>query len=310
MIDVSIIIVTWNNASDIDRCLDSLAGVGKAASAQIIVIDNASGDGTVDKILRGYPGVRVISNTQNVGFAAANNQAIVATESRYVMILNPDTSVDAGTIEALVHFLDTSPGAWVAGPMILNLDRTVQRSGVRFPSRWNILVESLFLDRLFSNSRIFGSHKEMYEDPWKPRLVDYLQGSALMVRREAIEKVGGLDEAFFMYFEEADWCYRIRKAGGEVHYWPVGKVVHYGGDAFAHFDERRLVYYHRSLLRFFKKHYSTKRAIGLKAILGLRSMLRLLLWLTIAVMSPSRRNQAVSSARGYWKVLRILMQGV
>ncbi len=310
MIDVSIIIVTWNNASDIERCLDSLAGVGRGANAQIVVIDNASGDGTVDKILRGYPGVRVISNTQNVGFAAANNQAIVATESRYVMLLNPDTSVETGTIEVLVHFLDTSPDAWVAGPMILNPDHSVQRSGVRFPSRWNILAETLFLDRLFSKSRFFGSHKEMYEDPWKPRLVDYLQGSALMVRREAIEKVGGLDEGFFMYFEEADWCYRFRQAGGEVHYSPVGKVVHYGGDAFAHFDERRLVYYHRSMLRFFKKHYSTNQAIGLKAILGLRSMLRLLLWLSIVVISPSRRKEAGSSARGYWKVLRILMQEI
>ncbi len=198
MTDISIIIVTWNNSSDISICMDSLAGVGKGLSVEIVVIDNASQDATTEKVLAGYPGVRVVKNKQNVGFAAANNQAFGSTESRYVMLLNPDTSVDAGTIESLAQYMDDCPAAWVAGPTILNPDRSLQRSGVRFPSRWNILVESFFLDRLFARSWLFGSHKEIYQDPCKARRVDYLQGSALMVRREALTKVGGLDEAFFL----------------------------------------------------------------------------------------------------------------
>jgi N-acetylglucosaminyl-diphospho-decaprenol L-rhamnosyltransferase len=308
MIDVSIVIVTWNNASDIERCLDSLGGVEKGIKAHIVVIDNASRDATVEMVRARYPGARLIANKQNVGFAAANNQAFSATESRYVMLLNPDTTVDAGTIEALVSYMDRNPAAWVAGPVILNPDRSVQRSGVRFPTRWNILVETFFLDRLLPKSRLFGAHKEVYHDPGKPRFVDFLQGSALMVRREALEKVGGLDEGFFMYFEEADWCYRIREGGGEVHYAPVGSVIHFGGEAFAHFDERRLVYYHHSLLRFFRKHYSTQRAAGLRAILIVRSLIRFLVWVTIALAKPSQRDKALSSARGYRKVLDILKQ--
>ncbi len=309
MSDVSIIIVTWNNASDIKPCLDSLAGVQERIQARIVVIDNASTDGTIEKIRTAIPRVQLISNPQNIGFAAANNQAIRVSDGRYVLLLNPDTSADPGTMEVLVQYLDTHPAAWVAGPMILNPDRSVQRSGVRFPSRWNILVESLFLDRLFPRSRLFGSHKEMYEDPCTSRTVDYLQGSALMVRRDAVERVGGLDEGFFMYFEETDWCYRIKQAGGEVHYSPVGKVIHYGGDAFAHFDERRLVYYNRSMLRFFRKHYTPKQSIGLRPILALRSTIRLLLWLCVALTGRSRRAKALSCARGYWKILGMLLEG-
>jgi N-acetylglucosaminyl-diphospho-decaprenol L-rhamnosyltransferase len=309
MFDVAIVIVTWNNASDIERCLASLAGVGKGIEAQIVVIDNASHDGTVEKVRRGYPHVQLIVNTQNVGFAAANNQAFNGTASRYVMLLNPDTSVDAGTIEALVNYMDHRPVAWVAGPMILNPDRTVQRSGVRFPSLWNLLVESLFLDRLFPKNELFGAHKEVYRNPCEPRSVDYLQGSALMVRREALEKVGGLDEGFFMYFEETDWCFRIKQAGGDVQYAPVGSVIHFGGEAFAHFDERRLVYYHRSMLRFFRKHSPGSRLLGLRAILAVRSCIRLLIWVAISLASPSKREKAWSSARGYQKVLGVLFQG-
>jgi N-acetylglucosaminyl-diphospho-decaprenol L-rhamnosyltransferase len=308
MNDVSIIIVTWNNAPDIGRCLDSLSGIDQRMRAEILVVDNASSDQTVEVIQNGYPHVRVVCNKQNVGFAAANNQAMRMTDGRYVMLLNPDTSVDAGTVEVLVHYLDGSPKAWVAGPMILNPDRSLQVSGVRFPSRSNILVESLFLDRLFPHSRLFGSHKELFEDPHEPRAVDYVQGSALMVRREAINRVGVLDEGFFMYFEEADWCYRIKEAGGEVHYSPVGKVVHYGGNAFAHFDERRLVHYHRSMLRFFKKHYSLAQTLGLRPILALRSTIRVFLWGTISLVSASKRRVAISSARGYLRVLGLLLQ--
>ena len=310
MNDVAIIIVTWNNASDIGRCLDSIVGIGGGIRAEISVVDNASNDRTVDMIRNGYPHVRVTVNGQNVGFAAANNQAIRTTDGKYVMLLNPDTSVDEGTVESLARYLDTFPNAWVAGPMILNPDRSLQTSGVRFPTRWNILVESLFLDRLLPNTRLFGSHKEMYEDPSRPRAVDYLQGSALMVRREAIEKIGGLDEGYFMYFEEADWCFRIKKAGGEVHYAPVGKVVHYGGTAFAHFDERRLAHYHRSRIRFFRTHYSTARMLGLRPILALRSAIRFLLWGMIALVSPSKREVAASSARGYLRVLGLLAKGM
>jgi GT2 family glycosyltransferase len=309
MNDVAIIIVAWNSSSDLERCLGSIAACPPRVDVQVIVVDNASSDDSVAKVRQHSSRIQLIQNDRNVGFAAANNQAMKAASSRYVFLLNPDTRVGAGAVDALVGYMDAHQHVWAAGPLILNPDGSVQVSGFRFPSRWNLFVEALFLDRLFPRTRLFGSHKELFEDPHKARGVDYVQGSALMVRSKAVQQAGGLDERYFMYFEETDWCFSFKRAGGEVHYAPVGEVVHFGGGAFAHFDERRLIHYHRSLFAFFKKNYPAAKAVGLRAILLLRSLLRLGLWLAIAVARTSERRMALSSANGYRKVIGMLIRG-
>ena len=307
MDDLAIVIVSWNCRDYLEGCLESIRKAGPGGSSQVYVVDNNSADGTVEAIGRNFPEVRLIANSENVGFAAANNQAIRGSQSRYILLLNPDTSVLPGVLDGLVEFMDSHPGASAAGPVLLNNDRTAQRTGVRFPTNWNTLVETLFLDRVFPRSRIFGRHKELYEDQERPREVDFVHGAALMARRQTVEGIGGLDEGFFMYFEETDWCWRMKAAGGKVYSSAVEGIVHHGGSETGHFDERRLVHYHASLLRFYRKHYGTVRLMLLRPILVLRSIIRILVWSAFYAAKPDRREIAKSCIRGYLKVLRMAL---
>ncbi len=306
MNDLTVIVVTWNSGSDIEECLRTALSASRGLQAKIVVVDNGSTDGTRQIVAEHFPEVSLVANRGNIGFAAANNVGIRQADSRYLMLLNPDTIVREGAFRGLVGFMDAHSDCWAAGPALLNGDGTPQRTGVRFPSLWNLFVESFFLDRLFPRSRIFGRHRELYEDPGRSRPVDFVQGSCLIVRREAVEAVGVLDEEFFMYFEETDWCYRMKKAGGTVYYTPDGEVVHLGGGVMGHYDESRLVHFHRSLLRFYRKHSTAAAGLILRAILFVRSIIRVALWGAIAAFRPSVRARAASSVRGYARVIALL----
>lgn len=308
MVDLGIIIVTHNSLRYLDDCLHSIASSHQKVSYEIVVVDNNSTDRTIELVERNYPAARLIQNKTNPGFAAANNKGIRSLESRYVMLLNPDTIVNNGVFDALVGVMDSHTTALAVGPAIMNGNGTPQRTGVRFPSNWSILVETFFLDRLFPNSKLFGRHKELYEDLHRERSVDYLQGACLLVRSDVVKTIGGLDEAFFMYFEETDWCFRMKKAGGEVVYAPVANVVHFGGGEFAHYDEQRLLHYHRSLMLFYRKHYSLLSRVSLRPILAIRSSIRIVLWSVMLFLKPGNRPQILSSIRGYVAVLPMLVK--
>jgi GT2 family glycosyltransferase len=301
--DAAVVIVTWNNADCVADCLRSLDAAAARRDVEVLVVDNASSDGTPEVVSAAYPRARVVRNASNAGFAAANNIAFRQADARYFSLLNPDAAARPGAVDALVRFMDERPDVWAAGPAILNEDGTPQRTGVGFPSLWNMLSETLFLDRLFPRTRIFGAHRRLYEDPAAAREADFVQGSALMVRREVLDKVGGLDERFFLYFEETDWCFRIRKAGGKVMICPEAEVVHLGGGEFGHYDERRLLAYHRSLLAYFAKHRSLPARAALRVLLFARSLIRLGVWSGWALLRPGDRAKALSCARGYAKSL-------
>lgn len=306
MIDLSVIIVSYNCREYLERCLRSVYASNARCSFGVVVVDNDSHDGSASVVREKFPTVSLIENTENAGFARANNQALRQANARYVMLLNPDTLVHGGTFDAIVSFLDENDDVWALGPAILNSDGTPQRTGVRFPSNWNLFVESLFLDRVLPNSRVFGAHREIYADHAKPREVDFVQGSCLVVRSAAIKEVGLLDEEYFMYFEETDWCIRMKHAGGRVVFFPGATVVHFGGGEVGHYDEQRLIHYHHSLIRFYRKHYGRWRIIGMKCIIAIRSTIRIITWLSVAVFKPSLRHYATSSVRGYAKSFKIL----
>lgn len=307
MNDLTIIIVSWNCKGYLAECLQSIDADGSKLSCTIIVVDNNSNDGTLEMLREDFPRVHLISSEKNLGFAAANNRALKSSRSRFVLLLNPDTVVRPGAFDSMIKFMDDHVDAWAIGPTILNGDGSRQHSGVRFPTNWNILVEALFLDRLFPQTELFGEHKELYKHPECSREVDYLQGSCLMVRSDAIERVGGLDERFFMYFEETDWCCRMKKAGGTIRYCPSATIVHFGGNQIGHFDERRLVHYHRSLLRFYQKHYSPGRTAAVRLVLLLRSLIRIVIWCALWILKPGLRDTAASSVRGYLRTIGILL---
>ncbi len=307
--DVSVIMVSYNCRQYIEQCLQSIAASPTACSYKVIVVDNNSSDDTVSVVKSNFSNVQLICNEENIGFARGNNQALQIANSRYAMLLNPDTLVREGAFDTIVKFLDAHVHVWALGPAILNGDGSPQRTGIRFPSNWNFLVETLFLDRLFPYSRLFGAHRELYEDYSKPRAVDYVQGSCLVVRKEVIEKVGVLDERFFMYFEETDWCYRIKQAGGAIMFLPSAEVVHFGGGEAGHYNERRLLQYHQSLLKFYRKHYSLKRLFWLKVILSVRSFIRIIVLSLMALGRPKLRQAALSSVKGYAKTFALLTEG-
>lgn len=302
MIDLSVIIVTWNSRRDMETCLPSIPRSAQRHTHEVFLVDNASADDTVALSRQLMPSVRVLQNETNVGFAAANNQGMAVAAGRYVCLLNPDTVLRDHALDTLAEFLDAHPAVRACGPGMLNRDGTPQRTGVRFPSLWNLLAETLYLDRIFPSTRLFGGHRELYKNPSQPRAVDYVQGACLMVRREVLETVGTLDEGFFMYFEETDWCYRIGQAGGEVWIVPSAGVIHFGGDTTGHYDERRLVLYHRSLLRFFDKHYTVSARIAVRTLVFVRSLVRIASWCIIGLFRPGLRSAARSSCRGYMRV--------
>ncbi len=309
MCDLSVVIVTWNTRAHLQRCLESLAASTPAITYEVIVVDNASTDGTPD-VVRSYPHrIHLIANAENRGFASANNQAFEQATGRYVLLLNPDTVVHKGALDALVRFMDAHPDAAAAGPALRNEDGTPQYTGVRFPNTLNIFIETMFLDRLFPRSRIFGRHKELYADASVPRRVDYVQGACMIVRSSAIQTIGGLDERFFLYFEEVDWCKRMAHAGYSVYVCPAATVTHFANVGLGHYDERRLVHYHRSLMLFYHKHYSAWQRAIVKMILVVRSCLRLCVWAVIALLKPSLRMTAGSSMRGYLRTLVLLFGG-
>jgi hypothetical protein len=303
MIDLSVIIVTWNSRKDMEACLSSLPHGVQRHTFEVLLVDNASADDTVALSRKVMPSVQILKNARNAGFAAANNQALALAAGRYLCLLNPDTVLGEHALDTLVEFLDAHPVVWACGPGMLNRDGTPQRTGVRFPSLWNLFVETLYLDRVFPSTRLFGRHREFYEDPSRAHAVDYVQGSCLMLRREVLDSIGKLDEGFFMYFEETDWCYRIGKAGGKVWIVPSAGVIHFGGETAGHYDERRLVFYYRSLLRFFDKHHTVSARIAVRFVVFARSLIRIVSWCIIGMFKPGLRGAAWSSCRGYARVV-------
>ncbi|MGB2957962.1 MAG: glycosyltransferase family 2 protein [Bacteroidota bacterium] len=309
MDELSIVIVTWNSADVIERCLSSLDQFRPGCDHTVTVVDNASQDATADLVSAKFPQFQLIRNEENRGFAAANNRALESTAGRYILLLNPDSEVRDDSIDRLVDFMNQHDHAWVAGPALVNSDGTRQHYGVRFLNIWNMLVEAFYFDKLFPRSRIFGRHKEMFLEQDAPRRVDFVQGAAFMVRRDAVNAVGLLDEGFFMYFEEADWCYRMGQSGGETWLIPTSRISHHGGTDPGHYDETRLIHYHRSLLRFLRKHYGFLCRTAARFVVLLRTLVRFVSWSLVLTLRPGMRQAAKSSLRGYLGVFRILLLG-
>ncbi len=306
---LSIVIVTLNSGAFLPACLGSIVSRKSSIPLEVIVVDNASTDDTVGYLKKSFPQVRLIVNDENVGFNRANNRGIRESSGDLVLLLNPDTKVEEGALESLAEFLLSENDLAAAGPKILNGDGSLQRTGVSFPTLWNVLLEAFFLNILFPRSRIFGRHRRLYEHPDAVVEVDYLQGSCLMVKREVFDKVGLLDERFFMYFDELEFCYRCKLLGWKVKYDPAAVVTHYGGGGTAFYDEVRLMHFHRSFLTFLKKHYGPARTFLFRTLLLLRALIRWLLFSCASVVPVRRQSEYRSRSRGYGKVARFLIGG-
>jgi GT2 family glycosyltransferase len=268
--ELSIIIVSWNVQEYLRRCLNSLrADVEPGLKHEIIVVDNHSSDHTIAMLTRDFPEVRLIHNRDNLGFARANNQGIESSRGKFVMLLNPDTEVKKGCISTLISFLQSHDKAGVVGPQLLNMDGTLQASGLNFPSFANSLLGYFRL-----KGEVTGAY---FVHTDQPAMVNALVGACLLVRREVIDQVGGLDEDYFMYVEEADWCYRIQNRGWHIYYVPEAQVCHRKGGSARHVPLETYVRLRESRILFLLKHKGRTQAILLGLGYTINAFLKFLL---------------------------------
>ena len=262
--DLSICIVNWNTRLDLEQSLISLAQAENEVSAEVIVVDNASQDGSPDMVRSRFPGVALIEGGGNLGFARGYNLAASRSSGRHLLILNPDTVVHAGALKRMVQYLDDNPGAGAVGPRLLNSDGSLQFSCRRFPTPLAAVFRNTFLGRLVRGNRYAREYLMADWDHSSPRPVDWISGAAMCVRREAWEKVEGFDEGFFMYAEDMDWCLRAHQAGYEVHYVPDAVITHRIGRSSDQRPLAMVTQFHRSMARFYRKHYAPRWPWGLR----------------------------------------------
>ena len=261
MLDLSIIVVNWNTKDLLSQCLQSIYETVSNLSFEVIVVDNASTDGSQAAIREQFPLTRLIENQKNEGFARANNQAMTASQGRYVLLFNSDAIATSGAIQSLVSLGDAEPRIGIIGAQLLNPDGSFQASYTPFPTLWQEFFVLTGLGRLL-RGHWYPSRGP--EEDKGPRMVDYVEGACLLVRRQAVEEVGGLDEGYFMYAEEVDWCYAMKRSGWQVWYQPAAKIIHLGGGSSKHRLPQREADLYRSRVRFFRKYYGDKAARLLK----------------------------------------------
>jgi GT2 family glycosyltransferase len=300
----SIVIVSWNTRDILRDCLKSIDENAGPLRGEIIVVDNASADGSVEMVRREFPHVQRIENKENRGFAAANNQGIAVAKGRYVLLLNSDTIVLDQAIARTVAFADSRPDAAVVGCRVLNADRTLQPTCFMFPSLFNLLLSSTYLYKLWPQSRLFGRERMTWWRRDDVREVDVVTGCFMLVRREAIEQVGVLDEQFFMYGEETDWCRRFKEAGWKVLFTPAAEIVHLGGQSSRRVRVEMTIQLRLSILRFIRKHHSWMYHWLACQFMLLFFAARVPVWLAVYLASPERREQAGSKMKAYLAGIR------
>lgn len=222
MREVSTVVVTYNALPWVEQALESVR------ETELVIVDHGSTDGTLGRVRERFPEAIVLEQ-ENKGFGAGNNAGMLAASGRWYLLLNSDAWLEPGALDALVAFAEAHPDAAVVGPRLLNTDRTLQRSVRGFPSLWRIATEYLFLRKLAPRSRALNAFYAGGFDHDTAREAEFLMGSVLLVRPEAVEAVGGFDERYFMFSEETDWCYRFREAGWKVWFFPGAEAVHVGG---------------------------------------------------------------------------------
>ncbi len=262
--DVSIIVVSWNTRDLLADCLASIFMTVSGPTFDVYVVDNASTDGTVAMLRQGFPEVKLICNARNYGFAHANNQGISASRGRYVLLLNSDAMLAPGSLQTLINLGDAVPRAGILGARLVNPDGTFQASYTHFPGIWQ---EFLILSSL---GRLLHGHYYPSQGPHEdegPCRVDYVEGACMLARRSAIQAAGALDEGYFMYAEDVDWCLAMKKHGWQVWYQPEATIIHSGGGSSRQRRPQREADLYRSRVRFFRKHYGGVSAFLLKSLI-------------------------------------------
>jgi len=321
--DLSIVIVNWNVRDLLRRCLHSIMSSLQLPSSifhppssnlqlptsnlqiEVIVVDNASSDGSVAMVKEEFPQVRLIANSENLGFTVGNNQGIAVSRGRYVFLLNPDTEVVGDALATMIEYIDDHPQVGALGPQLLNPDGSVQSSRRRFPTLATAFLESTILQQWFPHNHVTRHYYITDRPDDEVQEVDWVTGACLLARREAIENVGVLDEGFFMYSEELDWCRRIKAQGWKMVYLPTAKVIHYGAQSSEQVKSFQHIQFQRSKVRYFRKHHGSWQAEVLRLFI-LASYLYQLIVEALKWLVGHKRPLRASRVRSYYQVLKEL----
>ncbi len=253
--DLSIIIASFNTRDFLRDCLDSIFASEGVGSFEIFVVDNNSSDGSPELVRELFPAVELLTNSANVGFAKANNRALKLSSGRYILLLNPDTRLETTTLAEVVGVMDERPEVGMTGLKLVRQDGSMDLACRRgFPTPTNAVAKFARLDKIFPNSRIAGDYNQTHRDPDSDYEVDAIVGAFMFFRREVLEQVGLLDERFFMYGEDLDWCWRIRKSEWKVLYLGSKEILHVKGASTSQNQRLMNGHFHRSMYMFHKKH--------------------------------------------------------
>lgn len=253
---LGICILTRGSREKVLACLASLFEQTQISDMEVVVVDNDSRDGTVEEIRAQFPTVGLIANNKNLGYAKAVNQGLQILDARYYVLLNPDTIVLNHALHRLVEFMDENPKVGICGPKVLNQDGTIQYQSRRGePRPWNVFSYFLGLSNLFPNDARFSGYLLTHLDNDRVNEVTAVSGSCMMIRREVIADIGYLDERYFAYQEDTDFCVQARQAGWAVYYTPTAEVIHYGGKGGSSINPYFGVYHwHRSYFLYYRKN--------------------------------------------------------
>ncbi|MGH2538601.1 MAG: glycosyltransferase family 2 protein, partial [Candidatus Promineifilaceae bacterium] len=302
---LSTVIVSWNVRDLLARCLDSLRRELLAwpeLSSETFVVDNASSDGSPALVRGQYSWARLLTNEANVGFAEANNQAIRLSRGQYILLLNPDTELRPGALNALLVFMQSRPGVGMAGARLLNPDGSLQRSCYRQPSLAREFLLMFHLDALAS----YGSYRMEKWDLTRPRQVDSILGACMLIPGPVLEQVGLLDSNYFMYSEEVDLCQRVRQAGYPIYWVPQAQITHFWGGSSAQVADNMFEQLYRSKLRFYRKFGGRGSGRLYKLILFAAGLARLALSPFTLFEGPASRKRHCQLTRRYGRLLRAL----
>jgi hypothetical protein len=265
---LSIVIVNYNTERLLRGCLESVYAGANGTPFDVWVVDNNSRDNSVAMLGSEFPQVRVVQNGSNVGFSKANNMAIARSEADYILLLNPDTLIIEDAIERVVRFMDERPEVGVCGCRVLNKDRTLQLACRRsIPTPKVAFYRLTGLSRLFPRSPVMARYNMTYTNPAQTHEVDAVSGAFLMIRREAVEDIGLLDERFFMYGEELDWCLRAKRAGWSVVYYPDAEIIHYKGESTKYNSRKATLEFYRAMYLFHRKHFAPECSPAVNAMI-------------------------------------------
>jgi len=283
---LSICILTLQARDYLRDCLNSIYAQPPQGEFEIIVVDNGSTDGTHEMLEMDFPQITLIRNATNLGFSAPMNQAMRAGVGKYLLWLNPDTLIHPATFDRLIEFMQIHPQAGICGPKVLNTDGSLQEPCRRGePTPWAVISYFLGLHRLFPSRKFFGGYLMNYMDEDETHTVAGVSGSCILVRREVVEQIGYLDERFFAYQEDADYCFRARQAGWLVYYVPTAKITHYGGQGGSRVQPYRSIYaWHRSYFLYYRKNLAQNYFFVLNWLYYLAMLFRLMLVLSINLL--------------------------